>query len=180
VTAELTGAHFTGPERARAYLEKRRWPEGAACPHCGLIGEAYPLKPKEGGLTGVRPGVWKCSACRKQFTVTVGTIFEGRHIPLHKWLAGIRLLHGSKNRVSLQELQQTSGVSYKTAWFMARTIRYELAQAPAGLSFGELMVHLILVIPRNRRDRLEMLEEAATRLEARPKLRTPRLSLFNR
>ena len=62
-------------DSARAFLEGQRWPDGqAACPHCGEIGRSYRLEPKEGAKTHVRKGVWKCGACRKQFTVTVGTI----------------------------------------------------------------------------------------------------------
>jgi transposase-like protein len=87
---------FGTEDEAREFLEKKRWPEGPVCPHCGLIGEAYQLTPKPTSKSGVRKGVWKCKSCRKQFTVTVGTIFSDSHIPLHKWLMAIHLMCASK------------------------------------------------------------------------------------
>src|SRR6266851_1174352 len=74
-------------DSARAFLEAQRWPDSkAGCPHCGLVGESTKLppiagKPKKSGEITYRKGVWKCRSCRKQFTVTVGTIFEDSHIP---------------------------------------------------------------------------------------------------
>jgi transposase-like protein len=61
---------------------------------------AYRLKPTETGKTHVRKGVWKCAGCRKEFTVTVGTIFEDSHIPLNKWLLAYHLLCASKKGMS--------------------------------------------------------------------------------
>ncbi|MBZ5514816.1 MAG: IS1595 family transposase [Acidobacteriia bacterium] len=122
--------HFGDDEKARAFLEKMRWPDGAVCPHCGVIRVAYRLEPKPNGKTHVRKGVWKCSACREQFTVTVGTIFEDSHIPLHKWLLAIHLLCASKKGMSAHQLHRMLGVTYKSAWFMAHRIRYAMKQEP--------------------------------------------------
>jgi transposase-like protein len=120
--------HFSDPEKARKFLEAQRWPNGAVCPHCGLEGESYRLEPKKNGDTHVRKGVWKCSGCREQFTVTVGTIFEDSHIPLNKWLMAIHLLCSSKKGMSAHQLHRMLGVTYKSAWFMAHRIRYAMAQ----------------------------------------------------
>jgi transposase-like protein len=115
-------------DSARAFLESERWPKGdVACPKCGEIGRAYRLQPKEGSKSAVRKGVWKCGACRKQFTVTVGTIFEDSHIPLNKWLMAIHLLCSSKKGMSAHQLHRMLGVTYKSAWFMAHRIRYAMA-----------------------------------------------------
>ena len=76
---------FGDPRAARELLEALRWPEGPACPHCGVIGEAYKLEPKPESKRPVRRGVYKCAVCRQQFTVTVGTIFEGSKVGLNKW-----------------------------------------------------------------------------------------------
>ena len=77
--------HFSNEDKAREFLEKLRWPDGPECPHCGEIDNAYRLEPKPSKKDGknkhVRAGVWKCGGCRKQFTVTVGTIFSDSHIP---------------------------------------------------------------------------------------------------
>jgi transposase-like protein len=112
---------------ARAYLESLRWPDGPICPHCGAD-KPYRLTPKPTSKT--RKGVLKCRACRKQFTVTVGTIFEDSHIPLAKWLMAIHLLCASKKGMSAHQLHRMLGVTYKSAWFMAHRIRYSMEQEP--------------------------------------------------
>jgi transposase-like protein len=121
-------AHFSDPEAARGFLESQRWPDGVVCPFCGLIGEAYRLKPKDNSKASVRPGVWKCGGCRKQFTVTVGTIFEDSHIGLNTWLMAIHLMCASKKGISAHQIHRMLGVTYKSAWFMCHRIRYALAQ----------------------------------------------------
>lgn len=120
-------AEFSTPEAARAFLEAQRWPDGVVCPFCGLVGESYRLKPKPESKTPVRPGVWKCSGCRKQFTVTVSTIFEDSHIPLNTWLLAIHLLCSSKKGMSAHQLHRMLGITYRSAWFMAHRIRYALS-----------------------------------------------------
>jgi len=122
--------HFGDEDKARKFLEKQRWPEGPVCPHCGLLGEAYRLTPTADGKTHVRKGVWKCAGCRKEFTVTVGTIFEDSHIPLHKWLLAYHLLCASKKGMSAHQLHRMLGITYKSAWFMAHRIRYTMSQEP--------------------------------------------------
>lgn len=118
--------HFSSEDAAREFLERTLWPDGPVCPHCGLVGEAYRLTPKAGAKTHVRPGVWKCSGCRKQFTVRVGTIFEDSHIPLHKWLTAIHLICASKKGMSAHQLHRMLGIGYQAAWFMAHRIRYAM------------------------------------------------------
>jgi transposase-like protein len=70
-----------------------------------------------------RKGVWKCRACEKPFSVTVGTVFESSHVPLHKWLYATHLLTASKKGISSHQLHRMLDVSYKTAWFMSHRIR---------------------------------------------------------
>jgi transposase-like protein len=121
--------HFADADGAREFLETIRWPNGAICPHCGSV-EAYKLTAKEGSKTPVRKGVYKCKACRKQFTVTVGTIFEDSRIPLNKWLYAIFMMCSSKKGVSAHQLHRTLGITYKSAWFMCHRIRYAMSQSP--------------------------------------------------
>jgi transposase-like protein len=113
---------------ARRLLENLRWPNGPVCPRCG--GEGYALKPKPDSKSPVRPGVYKCRKCRKQFTVTVGTIFEDSHIPISKWFLGIHLMCASKKGMSAHQLHRMLGVSYKSAWFMCHRIRYAMTRPP--------------------------------------------------
>ncbi len=121
---------FNDEDKARALLESIRWGEiGVICPHCGSI-KAYKLTAKPDSKSPVRKGVYKCKDCRKQFTVTVGTIFEDSRIPLHKWLMGIYLMCSSKKGISAHQIHRTLGITYKTAWFMCHRIRLAMTQSP--------------------------------------------------
>lgn len=126
-------SRFTDADAARKYLETIFWPDGAICAHCGVIGKATRLK---GDST--RPGVYWCNACEKPFTVTVGTIFESSKVPLQSWLYLNHLLCSSKKRISVRRLANILGVTYKTAWFMARHVRDAMAStAPAHTAAGQ-------------------------------------------
>lgn len=129
--AGLLAPQYRDEDAAREHIEITRWPDGPICPHCGVIGEATKLEPREGSKSAVRKGVWNCNGCRKQFTVTVGTIFEDSHVPLHKWLLAIHLMVSSKKGISAHQLMRNLGIgSYRTAWFMAHRIRWALTQDP--------------------------------------------------
>jgi hypothetical protein len=78
-----------------------------------------------------RPGLRKCYACRKQFTVRIGSIFEDSHFPLHLWLQAIQLLCASKKGISTRQIQRTFNCSMKTAWFLTHRVR-EIMKVPAG------------------------------------------------
>ncbi len=116
--AALSAPHFHDEVKAREYLERIRWPDGPICPHCGTIGKVYKYRSAK-----ARPGLYKCSQCRKQFTVTVGTLFERSKIPLHKWLLAVYLICASRKGMSSHQLHRSLGVTYKTAWFMTHRIR---------------------------------------------------------
>ena len=116
---DLTNPIFTDEDKAREHFEALRWPDGPVCPHCGVIGEATELKGKS-----TRPGLYKCRACQKPFTATMGTAYERSHIPLHKWLLATHLMAASKKGMSAHQLWRMLGFgSYRTAWFMAMRIR---------------------------------------------------------
>ena len=119
--------HFNDEDTAREFLEAKRWPNGPVCPRCDSK-ETYRLTGKVESKRSVRKGVLKCKTCRRQFTVTVGTIFEGSHIPLNKWLLAIHLLCSSKKGMSAHQLHRMLGITYKSAWFMAHRIRYGMEQ----------------------------------------------------
>lgn len=119
---DIYDERFQDPLVAAEYLESIRWPNGPVCPHCGEA-ERKPYK-----LPNKTRRLWKCAACRKQYTVTVGTIFEGSHIGLHKWLLAFYLLCSSKKGMSAHQLHRMLGITYKSAWFMAHRIRYAMSQ----------------------------------------------------
>jgi transposase-like protein len=131
MTANLQNPIFTDETKAREWLEARVWPQGSVCPHCGATGED--VTKLEGKAH--RPGLYQCSQCREQFTVTVKTVFERSHIPLTKWLAALFLLMASKKGVSAHQVHRSLGISYKSAWFMMHRLREALRQgglAPMG------------------------------------------------
>ncbi|HWM91421.1 MAG TPA: IS1595 family transposase [Thermoanaerobaculia bacterium] len=127
--AQLTKV-FADEDLAREWLEAKRWPNGPVCPHCESVNQAYKLTPKATSSRPVRKGVWKCRACRMQFTVTIGTVFAETHIPLNKWLYAIHLMCASKKGVSALQLSRTVEVTYKSAWFLAHRIRKAMEKDP--------------------------------------------------
>src|SRR4051794_27519437 len=125
----LSHPRFNDEQAAYDWIEARLWPDGPVCPHCGTVGRAYALK---GAST--RIGVRKCAACRKPFTVKVGTIFEGSHIPLHKRLQAMHLMCSSKKGISSHQLHRLLGITLKSAWFLSHRIREDMRDdSPGGL-----------------------------------------------
>ncbi|MDD5656778.1 MAG: IS1595 family transposase [Elusimicrobia bacterium] len=116
-------------DKARAFLESILWPQGPVCPHCGSV-EVYRMTPKAGSTKPGRAGLFRCRACERQFTVTVGTIFEGSHIPLNKWLMAVHFMTASKKGMSAHQLHRMLGITYKAAWFMAHRLRHAMKEGP--------------------------------------------------
>jgi transposase-like protein len=119
---------FSTDEKAREYLESIRWPNGVTCPHCqnAKAERIWKIQANEG--KEIRAGLYQCAECNKQFTCTVGTIFEDSHIPLRKWLIAWYLMVSSKKAISALQVQRSLGFgSYRTAWLMMHKIRHALA-----------------------------------------------------
>ena len=118
-------------QAARMLLEAQRWPDGVpVCPHCGAKGRSFRLSGKPDSDSPARAGLWKCGHCRKQFTVTVGTIFHGSRIPLDKWLLAIRMLCDTQDGLSARELHRRLGIGYRPARLMLERIRHAASQIP--------------------------------------------------
>lgn len=128
----LSAPHFHNEAAAYRFVEKRVWPNGPVCPHCKETERCGPLK---GNST--RIGTYKCYACRKPFTVKIGTIFESSHVKMHLWLQAIFLMASSKKGISANQLHRTLGVTLKTAWFMAHRIREAMRDGGLGPIGGE-------------------------------------------
>ena len=105
---------YGNESKARQFLEWHRWPEGPVCPHCKNAGEKRisKLEDHSASRRRLRPGVYFCGACRRQFTVTVGTVLEGSHVPLSKWLMALFLLCSSKKSLSVNQIGRMMGVTY--------------------------------------------------------------------
>ena len=114
----LSQEHLQNEEAAYAWAEARIWPEGPVCAHCSEKARVGKM-----GGSATRIGLYKCYACRKQFNVKVGTIFEKSHVPMHIWLQAFYLIAGSKKGISSNQLHRTLGVTLKTAWFIGHRIR---------------------------------------------------------
>lgn len=143
----LNQPYFHDEEAAFVALEAIMWPQGKPehCPHCGVVGKANRLavqrsKPSKRNPNG-KPvyGLWKCYACRKQFTVRKGTIFEESRLELHLWFQAAFLMCSSKKGVSANQLHRTLGCTLKTAWFVAHRLREAMAEgllSPFGKTGG--------------------------------------------
>ena len=119
---------FHDEAAARAHLERLHWPHGTVCPRCGVVGNATLMKGKSH-----RPGLYNCKDCNSPFTVTIGTVFEGSKIPLHKWVYAAHLMASSKKGISAAQLHRMLGFgSYRTAWFMAMRLREAMREDHSG------------------------------------------------
>ena len=119
--ADLTSPIFHDEEAARAYFEAMHWPDGPVCPWCSSTGPESIVKSEN---KTQRKGLWLCRPCFRLFSVTIGTVMERSHVPLHKWAMAFHLMASSKKGISAHQLMRTLGLgSYKTAWFMAHRIR---------------------------------------------------------
>ncbi len=117
----LDAAHFKDETAAFAYVEATLWPNGPVCPHCGEAARVGRLNGKT-----TRPGLCKCYACRKPFTVRMGTIFEDSHLALRLWLQVIHYMCASKKGISTRQIQRMLNCSMQTAWHLGHRIRYAM------------------------------------------------------
>jgi transposase-like protein len=105
--------YFADADAAFEFVVHLRWPNGVVCPHCDAT---------DPSLIRTRR-IWKCRACKKQFSVKVGTIFEDSPLGLDKWLPALWMIANAKNGISSYEVHRALGVTQKTAWFMLHRIR---------------------------------------------------------
>jgi transposase-like protein len=121
--------YFADLDVCTEFVAKLRWPNGPFCPKCGCTEYSY--------LTTRR--VWKCKACKHQYSVKVGTVFEESRLGLDKWLPAVWLAANSKNGISSHELARALGITQKSAWFMLHRIRLAM-QAESIVLSGEVEV----------------------------------------
>ncbi len=108
--------YFSDPMVCLETVSKAKWANGPECPKC---------QGKKVSFLKTRL-VWTCLACRKQFSVKVGTIFEDSAIGLDKWLTAMWLLANCKNGISSYELARDIKVTQRSAWFMLQRLRYAM------------------------------------------------------
>src|SRR5712671_2209312 len=123
-------------EEGRKFVEAQLWPWGPVCPHCGVIKSAYLMtvkvkqtkRQKEAEEPIKHRTLYKCKACRKPFTVRMGTIFEDSHIPLRHWVAAFHLLTSSKKGISSLQISRELHITHKSAWFMTMRICHAMTE----------------------------------------------------
>jgi transposase-like protein len=117
---------YADTDAALAEAVDSRWSKGVICPHCEAQNPMF-LKTRH---------IWKCSKCRKQFSIKAGTVFEDSPIGLDKWLPAVWMIAGAKNGISSWELHRALGVTQKTAWFMLHRIRLAMQDEKSGGKLG--------------------------------------------
>jgi transposase-like protein len=105
--------YFSDPEVCREFLAAIRWENGPICPNCG----------SDCVILLTTRSIYKCRACKKQFSIKVGTIFEDSPIGLDKWLPTAWLIINCKNGISSYEIARDLGITQKSAWFMLHRVR---------------------------------------------------------
>src|SRR3954452_16331854 len=123
MNVNLTDPVFTDEDKARAYFEEIRWPNGVTCPHCGNANSARIYSIRANAAKKIRAGLRTCQDCHGQFTVRTGGVMESSHVLLTKWALAFHLMASSKKGMSAHQLHRMLGVTYKTAWFLAHRIR---------------------------------------------------------
>lgn len=126
---------FATDEQCCDYLTALRWPDGFVCPNCGGR-KAWPAG--RGRLI--------CAACRHQATVTAGTIFQDRRLPLRLWCRAIWQVTSQKNGASALGLQRVLGLgSYQTAWTVLHKLRRAMVRPGRDKLSGRVEVDETLV-----------------------------------
>lgn len=144
MASALKQDYFSDEKAAFLALEAIMWPNGVPshCPHCGTADRMNRLAPQRTKATKKSPegkvvhGLWKCYACRKQFTVRKGTVFEESHLDLHLWFQAVFLICSSKKGISANQLHRTLGCTLKTAWFLGHRIREAMREGELSVPFG--------------------------------------------
>ena len=174
---------------AYLFLERLRWADKPVCSHCGSE-RVYYLKPANGVSRTTRTRktqtmrrVWKCGACRKQFSVLTGTIFESTKIPLRKWLFVLFEMVANKNGIAAREIERKYHLTAKSAWFMTQRIREAMKREPlAGLLSGTIVADETYIggKPKNRHQQGRQRPGTSKGLAGTPTDKTPVLSLIDK
>jgi ISXO2-like transposase domain/Transposase zinc-ribbon domain len=125
-----------------AYLARERWPQGFCCPGCGT-GKAWQLQSK--------PWTWECAACRRQTSVTAGTIMHHSKLPLTTWFWAAYLMATHSNGISGLQLQRQLALgSYKTAWLLCAKLRRSMVKPGRALLAGLVEVDETEIVCRSK------------------------------
>ncbi len=127
----ISQPYFWDEQAAHAKLEEIVWPNGPVCTRCGATDRIGAVTGK-----GARAGLKFCCGCRKQFRATVGTMFEGSHVPLHKWFQACFLLSAAVKVISPYQLHLRLEVTNKTALGIVHRLTGIIARAASSTYDG--------------------------------------------
>ena len=137
--------YYADIDTCTKFVADLRWPNGPVCPRCGGLEHSY--------LSTRR--LWKCKACKRQYSIKVGTIFEDSPLGLAKWLPAVWLIANSENGISSHELGRSLGITQKSAWFMLHRIRLAMQTGSFNTLGGEVEVDKTLMPDRSDSGRFE-------------------------
>jgi transposase-like protein len=119
---------FGTEDQCRKALERARWPNGFRCPHCQhpvcyhIHGRTHPL--------------YQCVACRKQTSLTAGTLMQKTLLPLRIWFLALYLISEAKTGLSALALKRQLGVNYATAWLLHHKLMQAMLEREAGYTLS--------------------------------------------
>ena len=119
--------HFT-PDAADAYIAAIKWPNGPCCPKCGSV--------NVGRIVTRRRYQCREKECRKQFSLTTGTILEATHLTADKWCVAVWMILGCRNGISSCEIARTLGIKQQSAWHLLHRVREIISQSHDGKMAG--------------------------------------------
>ena len=137
------------PDECREILVESRWPDGPVCLKCGAL-DAYRIT-RRSKTKNLVSQLFKRRDCRRQFSATVGTVFEDSKIPLNIWFGAIYLMCASKKGISAHQIHRMMGVGYESAWFMCHRIREAMGSDDNDRMGGIVEADETYVGPRTRR-----------------------------
>lgn len=157
----LSAKFFHDEADAYTKLESLLWPDGPVCPRCGCLDRITVVSGKT-----ARMGLKRCSHCKRQFTVTVGTVYESSHVKLNLWLQASHLLSTSKKGMSSHQIHRTLGVTYKTAWFMTHRLREAMRSGELTPLGGPVVLSKRTKLSSDAKKELLSVAATATRMQS--------------
>lgn len=127
-------------EKCREYIAELRWKGKPECPHCNHNEKIYQYKDNR---------LYKCSSCKKQFTVTVGTIFHKTHIDLRDWFYALYVFANHKKGISSRQMAKDLGISLPSAWFLLQRIR-QIMRERNGKLIGDVEIDETFIGGKNK------------------------------
>ena len=123
---------FSTEEACLAFISKLRWPQGFCCPSCGIFDENPSIMGR---------GLFLCRKCKRQTSITAGTLFHKTHKPLRTWFLAIWFVTSQKNGASALGLKRVLGLGgYDTAWTWMHKLRRAMVRPGRGHLTGAVEV----------------------------------------